>query len=409
MNLLDKIFKKEPKPMTKTKLELTGNDVIFTSWNGNAYDNDIFRGGVDAIARNCGKLKISHVIYGSDGKKMGDDYLNGLLQVQPNKYMTAYDMIYKMTTHLYLYNNAFTYVQRDDKGKVIALLPIRVLNAEFLTDENGQIYCKFIFINGKEYTLPYDDIIHIKRFLNNNDMLGENNEALAPALELAHTQNEGIVNGIKTGVTLRGILKFTQVLSPDVLKQQKDDFMADYMALENNGGIVALDQKAEYTPIEQKALLIDGSQLKATKEKIYSYLGITENIVNSNYNENEWASFYESTIEPIALQLGLEFTRKIFNAKERKYGNSIIVESGRLQFTSNESKINLLKELMPMGLFTVNQALEILNLPLLNGEDGERRIQSLNYVDQKIVNDYQLKNASKNNIDNKVKEKEGEK
>ena len=46
---------------------------------------------------------------------------------------------------------------------------------------------------------------------------------------------------------------------------------------------------------------------------------------------------------------------------------------------------------MPMGLLTVNQALEILNLPSV--PDGERRIQSLNYVDQAHATTYQLAQA----------------
>ena len=46
---------------------------------------------------------------------------------------------------------------------------------------------------------------------------------------------------------------------------------------------------------------------------------------------------------------------------------------------------------MPMGLLTVNQALEILNLPSV--PDGDRRIQSLNYVDADKAEEYQLARA----------------
>ena len=78
---------------------------------------------------------------------------------------------------------------------------------------------------------------------------------------------------------------------------------------------------------------------------------------------------------------------------EQAYGNSIMFESGRLQFSSNSTKVNLIKELLPMGLLTVNQALEILNLPSV--QDGDRRIQSLNYIDQERATEYQLANAGK--------------
>ena len=63
-------------------------------------------------------------------------------------------------------------------------------------------------------------------------------------------------------------------------------------------------------------------------------------------------------------------------------------ESGRLQFSSNATKVNLIKELVPYGLLTINQALEILNLPGV--EDGDKRLQTLNVVDANKANQYQL-------------------
>ena len=91
------------------------------------------------------------------------------------------------------------------------------------------------------------------------------------------------------------------------------------------------------------------------------------------------------------MQFSLEFTRKIFNERERAFGNSILFESGRLQFSSNATKVNLIKELMPYGLLTINQALEILNLPSV--EDGEKRLQTLNVVSADEAHQYQMAKA----------------
>lgn len=391
MNLFSNIFRKTANKRVE-RVELSGYSPIFTAWGGDAYANDIYREAVDSIARNVAKLKGSHVITFADHSRAeGRCNINRLLQVEPNEFMTAYDFLYKLTTHYYLYNNAFAYIKRDKSGNVAALYPVRPTTADFLADTAGTLYVKFTLATGKSYILPYSDVIHLRRHFNNGDLLGDNNEAINPALELAHTQNEGIVNGIKSGVTLRGILHYTQILAPEVLAENKAQFMKDYLTIENNGGVVATDQSAEYTPIESKPLTIDAAQIKAAQDKIYNYLGISEEIVKSNYNDVQWAAFYESVVEPLALLMGLEFTRKLFTRREQAYGNSIIFESGRLQFISNENKISLLKEIMPMGLLTVNQALEILNLPSV--PDGERRIQSLNYVDQAHATTYQLAQA----------------
>ena len=87
----------------------------------------------------------------------------------------------------------------------------------------------------------------------------------------------------------------------------------------------------------------------------------------------------------------MEFTAKIFTDREQAFGNSILFESGRLQFSSNKTKVELIKELMPLGLLTVNQALEILNMPSIEG--GNRRIQTLNVVDADRATEYQLSKA----------------
>lgn len=368
---------------------MTGNTVRFTAWSGDAYANDIYRGAIDAIARNAAKLKGSHVItYPDHTRTDKDGRLNRLLQVQPNPYMSAFDLLYKLVTHYYLYNNAFAFLQRDDRGNLLGLYPMGAANVEFMADPAGTLYCQFAFRNGRSALLPYSDIIHLRRNFNENDLLGDPNNALTPALELAHTQNEGIVNGIKSSANIRGILKFTQIMAPEKLKAEKDRFVSDYLQIANSGGIVAVDQKMEYVPLTVTPAVIDDKQLVAVKTKIYDYLGISEAIVNSSYTEDQWAAFYESTLEPLAVQLSLEFTRKLFNDREQAFGNSIIFESGRLQFSSNGTKVNLIKELIPYGLLTINQALEILNLPSIEG--GDKRLQTLNVVDAAKANEYQL-------------------
>jgi hypothetical protein len=128
--------------------------------------------------------------------------------------------------------------------------------------------------------------------------------------------------------------------------------------------------------------------MNAAKSKIFNYLGVTEPVVNSSYTEDQFSAFYESTIEPIAMALSQEMTYKIFTAREIAFGNQIIFESGTIQFTSNKTKINLISNMLPYGVLTINQALEILNLPSV--PDGDRRLQALNMIDAKKALKYQV-------------------
>ena len=378
---------------------MNGGPAIFTQFSGNAYESDIYRSAVDSIARNVAKLKPVHVVTIERNRKDGDNSLNRILQVRPNPYMTSYDMIYKIVTHYYLYNNAFAYLQKDENGKLTGIYPLSPVNMEYLTDLTGELYCRFFFAGDKQVTLPFRDVFTIRRFYNSNDLLGDTSTAILNTLDLAHTQNEGIANSIKSSATIKGLLKYNQILSPENLRKEKEEFIKDYLSISNNGGVVALDSKMDYVPLEIKGVVIDNGQISAIKQKIYDYLGISENIVNSTYNENEWSAFYESVVETLGLQIALELTEKIFTKREQAFGNSIIMEANRLQFASNETKVKMLKELVPLGLFTINQALEILNLPSV--EDGERRVQTLNVANIKIVDEYQMNKKGVNNEGNK--------
>lgn len=387
--ILDNIFKRK-KTITKEVNIQNGN---FTAWGGNAYENDIYREGVDAIARNAGKLKGSYIIKSGNDKKPGNDAkLTRLLQIAPNAYMNAYDYLYKITTHLFLYNNSFSLLDKDNKGNVVAIYPINCNNAQFLEDLNGNLFVKFFLDNGKQFISPYGNIIHLRKNFNSNELLGDNNGALYSTLELAEAQAQGLTNAIKSSATIRGILKFENVLAPNLMKKQKDEFVKDYLNIENSSGVVAVDNKSTYTPIQNNPNIIDGDQMREVKTKVFNYLGISEAIVNSSYNEDQWGAFYESIIEPLAVQLSLEFTRKIFNEREIAFGNEIVFDSGRLLYSSNSTKVSMIQNLLPMGILTLNEAREIFNLAPL--EDGDKRLQSLNYVDQEKANEYQLGGAT---------------
>ena len=390
MSFIGRILRKDQKVIKAKMIEATTS---FSAYNGDAYSSDVFREAVDSVARNAGKLKGSHIVRYPDHKQeIGDSRLNRLLQIRPNPIMSSYDFIYNMVTKLFLYNNSFAFIDRDDRGNVLGFYPIGAVHVDIVADQLGRLFCCFSLKDGSKVHLPYSDIVHLRRFFR-DDLLGADNSAIAPGLELAQTENEGIIAGIRSGATIRGILKFTQLLSPEKLKKEKEAFVSDYLQIGNDGGVIAVDEKMTYEPIESKPLILNADQAKAVRDKIFAYVGTNEQIVSSNYTEDQFSAFYESTIEPISTALSQEMTAKVFTDRELSFGNEIIFESGRLQFTSNSTKVNLIAQLMPMGLLTVNQALEILNLPAVT--DGDRRLQALNMISADHATEYQLKRLMK--------------
>ncbi|WP_346765641.1 phage portal protein [Staphylococcus aureus] len=365
---------------------LTGGFQSLNSFNGNAWSNEIYRSAVDAIARHIAKLSGKHVVNGAQE----DNYskINRILRNRPNPYMSGYDFLYKVASHYYLYNNAFILVQKDNKGNLSALYPLSASSVEYVVDGAGEMYLKFLFNDGKIVHFHMNEIAVMRRHFNSNDLLGDSNDAIMETLDLAYTQQAGMKNVIKNATHIRGIIQYKQALAPPLLKEAKEEFMNNYMTMENNGGIIPLDSTMEYTPLNMHDADIDTPQVEVVKQKIYEYLGINENIVMGNYSEDQWQAFFESIVEPFAIQLSSELTEKIFTEREQAFSNRIVFESSRLQYASTKSKATVIKELLPLGVLTINQALDLLNLPRV--EDGDERIQSLNYIEKKLAEQYQV-------------------
>jgi len=225
--------------------------------------------------------------------------------------------------------------------------------------------------------LPYDQLAHLRRFFYRNDLYGETSDrALTPTLELISTTDQGIANAVKSSAFLRGILKFTSMLKPEDMKKQRDMFVRDYLDITNNGGVAATDAKADYVPLNSDPKMVDGEQMQQIKDKVYSYFGVNEKIVKSNYTEDEWNAFYESVIEPIAIQLSLELTAKCFTDRERGFGNAIVFESNRLQYASMKTKLEL-REMVDRGAMTPNEWRAALNMvPIEGGDKPIRRLDT---------------------------------
>ena len=368
MNLLQKIFKrKEPGPQGIT-LEIQSG---FTVFSGTAYGNAAFRAAVDAIARHTAKLK-AHA---------QDIVIESLLADSPNPYMTVYDLLYKTATAYFTTNNAFILIQRS--RSITAFYPLTPASVEFIGAQDGTLYTKMIFNDGKEVLLPYADIIHLRRHYSTNELLGSDNAPLYPLIDTAHTLTEATGAAVKNATNIRGVLKFTSLVNPAQVKAEKDQFVRDYFNLSNTGGIAATDQRFDFVPTAQNAYNVPHEQTEAITRQICAYLGLSPKIVSAEYTEDEFAAFYESLIEPFAIQMSLEYSRKC--------GSEITFTAERLEFSSAATRISLLRELLPFGVISINESRKLLALPEVEG--GDRRLQSLNYVTADKADAYQFEKS----------------
>lgn len=389
-SLFSTIFgNKKQTEITKTQLQMLNSyNAQFTTLSNNTYDSKVARQCIDRIATHCAKLIPKHIKDSISNNIKGD--INFLLQNQPNPITTKFDFIYRVISMLYTDSNAFVFIAKDNNGFITGFYPVLATSYDLLEDKTGKIYLQFKFINGKEYALPYLDLIHLRLFYNKHDIFGTNNKVLKTDIDTAHTASEGIKNAIKTSNNLKGILKYTNsMLKEKDIKASKEAFVKDFLNLENESGIAAVDSKAEFEAVNLKPITLDNEQLKQVNNNIFDYFGISEKIVNNSFSPEEWNAFYEGVIEPRAIQMSDAFTNKIFSNKAIKEGHKIVFSANRLQYATLANKISLLKEAGALGLLTKDEAREIIDLHPLGGEEGAKIIQSLNNIDSSIANKYQ--------------------
>lgn len=390
-SLFNMVFgnKKHIKTSTQTQLQMFSSyNAQFTTLSNNTYDSKVARQCIDRIATHCAKLIPKHIKDSISNNIKGD--INFLLQNKPNPIMTKFDFIYRTISMLYTDSNAFVFIAKDKAGFITGFYPILAINYDLLQDSAGNIYLQFKFVNGKVYTLPYLELIHLRLFYNKHDIFGTNNKVLKTDIDTAHTASEGIKNAIKTSNNLKGILKYENSMLKDKdLKASKEAFVNDFLNLENESGIAAMDAKADFKEVNIKPITLDREQLERVNYNIFDYFGISEKIVNNSFSSEEWNAFYEGVIEARAIQLSDAFTNKIFSDKAIKDGHKIVFSANRLQYATLANKISLLKEAGALGLLTKDEAREIIDLHPLGGEEGSKIIQSLNNIDSSIANQYQ--------------------
>ena len=390
--LFETIFgkKKQPdKEYSQFRL-LNSYQTQFVPFSGNAWDVDIVRAAIHSFARRAAVVSPQHIRHNGGKVDPVKDEMNYILQFQPNLTSTAYKFYYRMATQYKLYNNVFVYPTFDTKGKLSAMYIINANQVELLEAE-GILFCRFTFGNGKRYVIPYTEVIHIGSMFNQNDIFGSNNFAIGPVLETANTFNQSMGKAAELVAVIRGLLEVQSTTKNEDLRQRRDEFVRDNLKMESNGsGVIVTDNKYKYTPINDKQTPIPTGQLEYIKTEVYDYFGTNEKIVQNKASPEEEGEFYDGELKPFFVQMQQAFTNILFTEKERGYGNKIQVEGNKLQFASTSEKLQVCQYLSNIGGLTLDQALTTLGFPAIGGEEGKRRVQTLNVVNADKADEYQL-------------------
>ena len=370
---------------------LSGATPIFSQFGSDIYASDVVQQAVGCIVTEMKKLRPMHV------RTAGLDLtpVSGTIQRvlnKPNPLMSTSDFIEKIYWNYFFNYNSFV-LKVKEGGKLKALYPLQPSQVDFLQDPTGTMYVKFHFANGYESTIPYSDVIHLRKNYSVNELMGGNdfgqpdNGALLKTLELNDTLLQGVAKAMKSSFAVNGVIKYNTMI--DGKKMEENIKEMENRLLANESGFMGLDLKGEFIPITRDIQLVDEATLKFIDSKILRHYGVSLPILTGDYNKEQYEAFYQKALEHLIIQASQVFTDAIFSEDERNRGNQIQFFSEELIFMTTDQKLEMIRLLGDSGALYENEKRKtfgLIPLPELAGV----RMQSLNYVNSNIADKYQV-------------------
>lgn len=358
---------------------MSGTLPFYTSFGESIYASDIIVQSIRCKANEFKKLNPRHIRTTERGQiTVADSDIAQILR-RPNEYMTTGDFLEKITILLELNKNVFIYpsyyMTKGGERFYTGLYPLKPSNVEYLTNDKGDLFLNLRFNNGYETTLPSDSVIHWKKDYGVNDYFGggmfggNDDEGLLTMLQRYDQLTQSIAKAIECSCQINGIVSYNSYIDDDNLKAEREKFNEDVQS--DKSGVLFLDEKLKYTDLKRDVKLVDAETLKFFYDTILRANGTPLAILNGDYTKSQKEAYYEHALEADIKNLGQSMSRILFSKRQASFGNEIVLYPNEIQFMSMENKISALQTGLPAGIFTKDEARELLGYPPLPNGAGQ--------------------------------------
>ena len=369
MGLFDFLFKKKEIDLAyyndgyfKT---LTAYQPHFTTWGGELYESALVRSAIDARARHISKLKVE--IQGS-----AKPTLQTKLRLKPNNWQTWSQFLYRASTILDMHNTVVIVPVYDDLMNPVGYYPVLPKRCEIVEYE-GTPFLRYEFSGGLKATTYLEECAILTKFQYKSDFFGESNTALNPTMKMIHMDNQAVEEAVKSGGRISFIAKVGNFTKISDLEKERSRFNESAFRADSTGGVLLFPNTYnDIRQIEQSSYTVPEAELNEIRTNVYNYFAVNEDVLQSKAFGDAWSAFYESVIEPFAIQFSETMTQAMFSDKERAMGSLLMASSNRLQYMTTKEQLNVSAQMADRGILSFNEIREIWNLPPIEG--GDRRI-----------------------------------
>lgn len=340
---------------------INGYTPSFSSFEGSVYEMDLTRSAIHTIATHTSKLNME--VKGSANTNLGRR-----LQTKANEIQDTSKYLYRLATILQVTNNALIIPTYNEITQNInGFYPLLADGGKVVEYEN-ELYLVYTFL-GKRHAKPISEIGIMNQFQFKDELFGGSNNSMKPTLNLLHYQNQGMIEAIKSGASIRFMAQLMNIINDDDMEAERNKFAKQNLA-NNPTGVMLFDSKyKEVKQVTSNPVMIDDKQMQQIKENVYAHFGVNDKILQNSFNSEEWAAFYEGKIEPFAIQASLVHSNLAFTERELANDNFIMLTANRLQYLSPAEKLSTVTQLFDRGFITHNQGREIYNMSPIDGGD----------------------------------------
>ncbi len=385
---------------------MTDNQAVFSSFGNDIYMSDFVNNCIDRIATEISKIEVVSVVESENHINRQNDDISRLFRYQPNPLQTSKDFLACCEWLRRKHMNCFIYPVwesvRDKSGRrfrrYTAFYPLNPQMAELGHFEDERWAIKFTWRDGSQDVMPYDSVVHLKWRRGTSTLIGGGDDngmaddrSTMRSLTILDQVMQGLPKTIEAGLQLNGIFHAKTLTDQYKLQEESKNF--EERIKKASCGIVAVDLAGDFTPLNKQMTVVPETVLKFLKDIIRERYGISDAIMNGDYNGEQHSAFYQSCIEDFIVEFEQAMSSRLFTAREQDIGHRIKGYYSKTDYMSAKDKAKLAKLATSTGLMTLNQLAELYGMPPFEG--GDRRIQSLNYANTEIVDKYQIHSAAK--------------
>ena len=366
MSLFTDIFRpkqKDEQAAIRSELfkTLTPYKPAFHSWQGSIYESELIRAAISARARHISKLKF-------ESKGAAKPSLQSKMKQAPSQFQTWPQFLSRLSTILDIHNTAFVVPIKDESLTTTGYYPVLPTRCELVEYQN-EIWLRYKFSTGEVGAVRLDECVVLTQHQYKRDFFGETNTALEPTLKLIDLNKQGAEEAIRNGATFRFWAKMNNFTKSDDLKREADRFGELAFGSESDGMLLFPNTYSDIHQYENKPFTVDSDQMELINNSVYNYFGVNESVLQNAAYGDAWAAFYEGCVEVFAVALSEGLTKAMFTERERATGNACMFTANKLQYMSNADKLAVAAQLTDRGIFSINEAREVFNLPPVDGGD----------------------------------------